>query len=256
MDPAHIIFLAVVGVIGGAISAVVGGASLVTYPALLAVGIHPLSAVICTNASLVPSNLVAALADRTQLPPFDRAFAGMVVASVVGAGIGAVLLLATPARVFEMVVPLLLGLATVLFTFSERIAGWLRARAARRGRTVTFSVTGLKFLVPVSIYGGYFGSGLGILLLGVLSIATGGNYRSANVTKNLIGGLNTLVAALVYIAQDAVPWPPTLALAAGGIAGGLIGAYAARVMPRAIIRTLVVGFGVLLTLTLAIRYWL
>jgi len=255
LDFAHFIFLVVVGAIGGLISAVVGGASLVTYPALIATGIHPLAAVVCANVSLVPSNLVAALADRTQLPRFDRAFVVMVFATVASAGAGAMLLLATPARLFEVVVPLLLGLATVLFAFSERIAGWMLNRAAQRGRTVTFSITGLKFLVPVSVYGGYFGSGLGILLLGVLSIATGGNYRVANVTKNLVGGLNSLAAALVYIAQDAVQWPPALALAAGGIAGGLIGAYVARVMPRALIRLLVVGFGALLTLMLAIRYW-
>lgn len=234
----------------------VGGASLVTYPVLIASGLPPLTATICTNVSLVPSNLIAALADRSQLPPFDRAFLGLMFASIAGAGAGAVLLLLTPERTFELIVPLLLGFATVLFALSERIAAWLRERAARQGRTIAFSVTSMKMLLPVSFYGGYFGSGVGVLLLGVMSIATGGNYRAANVTKNLVGGLNSVVAAAIYIGKGTVLWPPTLALMAGTVIGGLIGSWVARVLPREITRVLVVAVGATLTVAFVWRYWL
>jgi uncharacterized membrane protein YfcA len=135
-------------------------------------------------------NFVAALADRAQLPPFNRAFVGLLAASLGGAVFGAVLLLATPSRMFEVLIPVLLGFATVLFAFSGRVTEWFRARAQKRGREWKMSVTSIPLLLPISVYGGYFGAGT--LLLGVLSIATGGDYRSANVAKNLVSSLNTL----------------------------------------------------------------
>src|SRR5688572_2192647 len=103
------------GLVGGTISALVGGAALVTFPALLATGLPPLIAAPVNLVALTPGNFFAALSDRTQLPPFDRSFIGLVAASLVGAAIGAALLLMTPERTFEILVPLLLGFATVLF---------------------------------------------------------------------------------------------------------------------------------------------
>jgi len=96
----------------------------------------------------------------------------------------------------------------------------LRARAKRRGHDIKFSITSLKMLLPVSFYNGYFGAGSGVLMLGVMSVATGGDYRSANVAKNLITSLNCAGAAAVFIARGSVIWPQTLALMAGTIAGG------------------------------------
>ena len=151
--------------------------------------------------------------------------------------------------------PLLLGFATVLFAYAERISQWLRNRAADRGHELSFNVASLKMLLPVSFYGGYFGAGVGILVLGVFTVATGGDYRSANVTKNLVTGLNGLAAAIIFISQGAVVWPQTLALMAGTIVGGLIGARIARVIPRNVVRVLIVAAGAALTVEFARRYW-
>jgi uncharacterized membrane protein YfcA len=255
LDHLHFILLAAAGFGGGIISAVVGGASLITYPALIASGVPPLAAAVCTNTSLVPSNMLAALADRSQLPPLDRAFGGLIVASVVGSGLGAVLLVLTPERVFELIVPLLLGFATLLFAFAGRISAWLRGRAAARGHDNTISLTSLKMLLPVSFYGGYFGAGVGVLLLGVFALATGGDYRSANVTKNFVSSLNGLSAAIVFAVQGAVAWPQTLTLMAGTVIGGLIGAYVARSIPHNVMRVVVVVVGAALTVDFARRYW-
>jgi uncharacterized membrane protein YfcA len=189
------------------------------------------------------------------LPPFNRAFVGMALASMIGAGLGASLLLATPERLFALLVPILLGFATVLFAFAQRASDWLRERAARRGRDIEFSVTSLKMLLPVSFYGGYFGAGVGVLMLGVMSVATRGDYRSANVVKNLVTSLNSGSAAAIFILQGAVIWPQTLALMAGSIAGGVIGATIARVMPREVMRVAVVVVGAMLTVFFAWRYW-
>ena len=131
----------------------------------------------------------------------------------------------------------------------------MRKRAEGRGHDITFNVSSLKVLLPVSFYGGYFGAGVGILMLGVFSIATGGDYRSANVAKNFVSSLNGLVASVVFIAQGAVAWPQTLALMAGTVVGGLAGAHLARVIPRNVVRVLVVAVGAALTVAFAWRYW-
>ena len=93
-------------------------------------------------------------------------------------------------------------------------------------------------VLPISIYGGYFGAGLGVLMLGVLSVGTAGNYRSANVTKNLVTGLNSATATVIFAAQGAVSWPATLLMMAGTLLGSLIGAQLAQVMPNRAARTL------------------
>jgi hypothetical protein len=255
MDLLTTAFLAGTGVVAGIIATIIGGAAVVIYPALIATGVPPQLAAVSNLASVMPATMVAALSDRTQLPPFDRAFVGLIAASIIGAGLGAALLVLTPERMFAQIVPLLLGFATLLFAFSERISHWLRARAADRGHAIAFNFASLKVILPVSFYGGYFGAGVGILMLGVFSLATGGDYRAANVAKNFVSSLNGLAATLVFATQDAVLWPQTLALAAGTIVGGLIGARVARVIPRNVIRVLVVLIGAALTIALARRYW-
>jgi uncharacterized membrane protein YfcA len=142
-----------------------------------------------------------------------------------------------------------------LFAYAERIGAYIRQRAQGRGHEITFNVSSLKVLLPVSFYGGYFGAGVGILILGVFSIATGGDYRSANVAKNFVSSLNGMVASVVFISQGAVVWPQTLALMAGTIGGALAGAQLARIIPRHIVRVLVVGVGAVLTVAFARQYW-
>jgi uncharacterized membrane protein YfcA len=244
------------GLVGGTLSAVVGGAALFTFPALLATGVPPVHAAACNLTALIPCNFIAAVADSTQLPRFDRAFLWLLTASVAGARVGAVLLLMTPQRMFAVLVPLLLGFATVLFGFSPRISAWLRRRAddvlARDPHASSHSVGAL---VPVSIYGGYFGAGVGVLLLAVLSVGAGGDYRAANVAKNLVTSLNSIIAAALFIFHGIVEWPQTLAMMSGAFVGGLLGSWLARSLPRELMRVAIVVMGVLLTLVFARRYW-
>ena len=255
MDLTTTALLAGAGILGGIIASIIGGAAVVTFPALIAAGVPPQLAAVSNLASIMPATMLAALSDRSQLPPFDRAFVGLIITSIVGAGLGATLLVITPERTFAQVVPLLLAFATLLFAYSERIGRWLRLRAEGRGHAIAFNFASLKVILPVSFYGGYFGAGVGILMLGVFSLATGGDYRSANVAKNFVSSLNGFAATLVFATQGAVLWPQTLALAAGTIAGGLIGAYVARIIPRNVVRVLVVVVGAALTVAFARRYW-
>jgi uncharacterized membrane protein YfcA len=254
MDLLHGVLLVGAGIAGGIIAAIVGGAAVITFPALLAAGLPPVMATATNTAALTPGLFLAAIYDRSQLPPFDRSLAAVALASIAGALIGAALLLLTPERVFSVLVPLLLGFATVLFAYAGRISAWLAARAASRGNVRRFTHSPAVVL-PVSIYGGYFGAGLGVLMLGVLSVGTGGNYRSANVAKNLVTGLNSATATVIFAAQGALSWPATLLMMAGTLVGGLIGARVAQVMPNHAARKLVVVVGALLTVGFAWRYW-
>jgi uncharacterized membrane protein YfcA len=255
MDVLTIALLLGAGVFAGLLASVVGGAAVIVYPAMIVAGVPPQAAAVCNLVAIMPASMLAALADRTQLPPFNRAFISLIFVSVAGAGCGAVLLLLTPQHLFNGIVPLLLGFATLLFAFAEKIGGYIRRRAERRGHAVTFNVSSLKVLLPVSFYGGYFGAGVGILILGVFSIATGGDYRSANVAKNLVSSLNGLAASIIFAIQGAVIWPQTLSLMAGTVLGGFAGAHIARIMPRTVVRVLVVVVGAALTVSFARRYW-
>lgn len=250
-----LIMLFFAGIGGGALTSLVGGAAVITYPAMIAAGIPPLAATACNMTASFPGSFLAALSDRKQLPPFDRKFIGMVIASMVGAGLGGALLLATPPHAFAVMVPVLLGFATILFGFAKPISDWLRARAQNKGRDIDFSVTNLKMLLPVSFYGGYFGAGVSILLLAVLTMATNGDYRSANVTKNLVTSLNTATASAIFVINGTVIWPQTLALMVGSIVGGQLGAALARIAPREIMRIAVTVIGALLTGYFAWLYW-
>lgn len=256
MDVLTILMLLTAGAVGGALSGLVGGASLVTFPAMLAVGLPPLTAAASNLVAALPSNFAAAFVDRTNFPKVDRKFVVFITASLIGAGLGAVLLLVTPPRTFELLVPLLLGFATALFAMSRPIARWIRRRADARGQApVKANPNSVVLMFPVSIYGGYFGAGVGVLALAVLSIGAEGDYRAANMTKNIVMGLNTLVASAVLVIQGAISWPPTLAMMAGNLIGGFLGGYLARVVPPAMMRMLIIGVGLLLTTAFAWHYW-
>jgi uncharacterized membrane protein YfcA len=255
MPLSHAFLLILTGIAGGAISSLVGGAALVTYPVLLAAGIPPVIATVCNLVALSPGNLLAALYDRGQLPPFNRSFVALVIASLLGALAGALVLLRTPEHMFEVLVPILLGFATVLFAYAGRISAFVRARAGDRGKSPHRWSHSIGVILPVSFYGGYFGAGVGVLLLGVLSIGTPGDYRAANVTKNLVTSLNSLTAAVVFIAQGAVLWPPTLVMMVGALIGAIIGARLAQIAPHGLKRVVVVAVGALLTVVFAWRYW-
>src|SRR5437660_2253909 len=164
MDLLHIVLLILAGIAGGIIAAVVGGAAIVTFPALLAVGLPPVTAMVANTTALMPSLLLAAIYDRSQLPPLDGNFLTMVLASVLGALIGALLLVLTPEKMFAVLVPLLLAFATMLFAYAGRISAWLAARAGAAGGKQRWTHS-LAALLPVSLYGGYFGAGVGVLLL-------------------------------------------------------------------------------------------
>ncbi|MBX9823376.1 MAG: sulfite exporter TauE/SafE family protein [Xanthobacteraceae bacterium] len=256
MDLQTIFILIGTGVVGGVMAAIVGGASVITFPVLLAVGLPPVVATASNLIAVSAGNFLAAFLDRAMLPPFNRAFAGLVIASLAGAMLGAVLLLATPTRMFEQLIPVLLAIATVLFAYAGRITQWMRARAQARGKGEwKMGVTSIPLVLPISVYGGYFGAGAGTLLLGALTIATEGNYRRANAAKNLVSSLNTVAASVWFVIHGAVSWPHTFAMMAGCLIGGFCGVHLSRRVPQELMRWVVIAVGFLLTAVFAWRYW-
>jgi uncharacterized protein len=242
------------GLVGGIVTAMVGGASLITFPALLAVGLPAIVANASNTVALTPGNLVAGLADVERMPRWDRSFAGLAVVSVVGSAAGAALLLATPEKAFTIVVPLLIGFATILFAVSGRIRLWILSRATHAAAP-SAGWNSLLF-APVAVYGGYFGAGMSVMILAILSVSRADEFRTANVIKNLLSGLTSFVAVVVFVHQGMVAWPPTLVVMAGAIIGGFLGGRLARVLPPATMRWIVITVGAALTVIYARRYWL
>jgi uncharacterized membrane protein YfcA len=256
MNVEQVLLLLAAGMAGGVISAIVGGAGIVTFPAMLAAGVPPVPATATMAVALLPGNFIAAIYDRSQLPPFDRSFAALLVWAVVGGVIGAALLLFTSQRVLEILIPLLLGFATLLFAFASQLRAWLLRRAAAAGGHKHNWTHDMAASLPASIYGGYFGAGLGVIFLGIMAIWTGGEYRRANAAKNFVVSCNSAVAAAVFVIKGVVAWGPALVVLVGALAGGVIGARIAQVVPHKTMRIVVLTFGVAITTALAWRYWL
>ena len=241
------------GLAGGIVTAMVGGASLITFPALLAAGLPPIVANATSTVALTPGNLVAGLADLERMPRWDRSFASLGLIAVVGSAAGAALLLATPEKAFTAVVPILIGFATGLFALSGRIRLWIVSRGSGGAPSAAWS--GLMF-VPVAVYGGYFGAGMSVMILAIMSVSRTDEFRTANVIKNLLSGLTSFVAVLVFVVQGTVAWPPALAVMAGATIGGFLGGRLARVLPPELMRWIVIAVGTALTAIYAHRYWL
>lgn len=256
MTALTMLMLFAAGIGGGILSGLIGGAALVTFPALLAAGLPPVNAAVSNLFSLIPANAAVVYAERALLPPASRAVFALIASMAIGSVIGAALLLLTPGRTFEILVPMLLGFATLLLAFAPQLSAWFRARSLRLAGAEPGLGSTVKPMLPVAIYGGYFGAGLGVIILGILSVATRGDYRSANVLKNVLIGVNTSVAGVVFIANGAVYFGPTLTMMAGAACGGLIAGRLARVVPARAMRVAVVVMGAVLTAVYAWRYWL
>ncbi|MGE3148636.1 MAG: sulfite exporter TauE/SafE family protein, partial [Pseudorhodoplanes sp.] len=205
---------------------------------------------------IVPGNFIAAAADLEKFPPLNAAFYRIAAFSVAGALFGTLRLLYTPSTVFEKLVPILLALATALFAYGKSINNWIRARAlSLHGREPQLNSASMLVLLPVSIYVGYFGAGAGILLLAVFSIWHAGDYRAANVIKNLVSAFCAVGSVVLLSFYGVIDWKAGTVLMLGTVVGGWIGGRIARIAPREIMVAVGILIGVALTCIYAWRYW-
>jgi len=240
------IFVAAAGVVAGIVGTAGGITSLVSYPALLAVGIPALPANIANIVALTACWPGAALASQPELrgrASWLRRWAGIAAA---GGAIGAVLLLATPSTVFSRVVPFLVAVGSLALLLQPRLSA-LRKRDGHTNNPLL-----LAGLLSVSAYNGYFGAGSGVMTLSLLLFTVDPHLARANAIKNMFIGAASVVSALVFILFGPVDWAAAVPLGIGMFAGSLVGPRLARHMPASVLRWI----AALLGIGLAVRLWM
>jgi uncharacterized membrane protein YfcA len=250
MDLGIAALLFVAGVAGGTANAIAGGATLVTFPAMMAAGLPPIVANASNALAVLPGALVAAFADRSRLPRADRALWAVLGSALAGGAAGAVLLMLTPERAFALMVPALIGIATLIFAFGKRIQAAVKGLASGSPRLR------LGLVFPATVYGGYFGAGLGVMLLAVLSITGREDIRSANALKNLCSTVANFTAVVVFVVRGLISWPETGVMLAGAVAGGYAGGKLIAVLPPQAVRTAIIAIGTTVTVIYAWRMWM
>jgi uncharacterized membrane protein YfcA len=220
---------------GGAINSVAGGGSFVSFPALLFAGVAPVPANATNSIALWPGSVASAFAYRRELGDARRELLPLGVAGFAGGLAGSVLLLRTSDRAFVLLIPWLLLFATLLFSFGGRVA-------RRIGSGAPASIAAASVLqLAVSVYGGYFGGGMGIMMLAILSILGMTDIHKMNALKTLLGALVNGVAVVAFVVAGAVDWTPGVVMIAGGTLGGYVGAAAARQVDPKHVRWLVMA---------------
>ena len=241
-----LIFLSLVGVYAGAQNVFAGGGSFITFPALMLAGLDPLSANITSTVALSPSQLTSSIAGRNLVSGVHSiSFKQLFIVSLLGGGLGALLLLSTPVRVFVQIVPWLILFATIVFAW-----GSFGRKTEVHKKIPSYAL--LIIQVIVAIYGGYFGGGIGILMLALLTFA-GQQIKAATATKNVLAFAMNVAAVSIFAFSPLVNWTAVLALGFGGIVGGLIGSWLLHRLPEKLVRGFIILVGTALTIWLFFR---
>jgi uncharacterized membrane protein YfcA len=234
----------------GAVNAIAGGGTLLTFPAIVGLGVTPLVANATSTVALWPGSLGSMWGYRHELAGARRWVIGFTAPSLAGGTLGAWLLLHTPPAAFERIVPFLVLGATVLFLVQGPLLRTLRSRSLTAGGSSPATTTEVaprwSFLAAqflVAVYGGYFGAGIGILMLAVLGFMGLTNIHQMNGLKNWGALCINAVAVVVFAGGGIVQWPIALTMAAGGMLGGYAGARLAQRVGQQAVRRAIVAIG-------------
>jgi uncharacterized protein len=242
MGSGEILAILTAAIAAGAINAVVGSGSLITFPTLLAFGIPPVVANVSNNVGLVPGNVSSVFGYRVELAGQRGRLATLGIASCAGALAGAFALLALPPGVFKVVVPALIIIACVLVIVQPRLSAWTERRKGRAEHVGPLLFSGV---FVAGIYGGYFGAAQGVLVIGLLGVLLTESLQRINAAKNVLVTVVNGSAAVVFVIFAHVDWIAAALVAAGSTAGGLAGARVGRRLPPSVLRGLVVVIGVI-----------
>lgn len=244
---AHLLELAAAGVLAGMLSTVVGLASLVSYPALLLFGLPPIAANVTNTVALVSTAVGAVAGSRPELAGRGRLLGRLCAVSALGGTAGALLLLHTSSRAFAQVVPWLIAGASILLLIGPRLRRAAAGPVGRSGR-----IAGYLAVLPIGVYGGYFGAAAGVLLLAVLTLMLAGEpLAGTNAVKNVTLGAANAAAAVIFAVTGPVHWTAAAALAVGSLAGGWTGPAVARRLPAGPLRLFIAAAGIGLAVKLA-----
>jgi uncharacterized membrane protein YfcA len=227
----------------GAINSVAGGGSFLTFPSLVFAGVPAVIANASNTVALVPGAMASVFGYRRDIQRLaDARLKSWFILSLLGGAIGAALLLLTSDTTFRRVAPWLLLFATLLFAFGNQVS------VALRGRLHSNQALMLLLLFPIAVYGGYFGGGIGIMILAAFRLYGLTDIHTMNGVKSILGGSLNAIAAFIFISAHQVEWRPTLVMMVAAIAGGYTGPVVARKMNPAIIRGTVIVVGAAMTI--------
>lgn len=257
MSLPDIFLLFLVAVVGGTLNSVAGGGSFFTFPVLIFTGVPSIQANATSTVALWPGSVASIGAYRRELAEQDRRLVVvLVITSLVGGILGALLLLYTPQSIFNVILPYLLLIATVLFAFSGTITKRLRARKpddelqlARKPNYIGIAIA--QFII--ASYGGYFGGGIGILMLATLAMMGMENIHVMNALKTVLASCINGVAVITFVIAGAVYWPQAVIMIVGAVIGGYGGAYFARKLDPRWIRSVVIFVGFAMTIYFFVR---
>lgn len=244
------------GVVAGAMNAVAGGGTIITFPTLIWTGLAPINANATNTVALVPGALAGAWGYRREMRNTETSRYWLLIPSFVGGLIGGILLRYTPPATFAALVPALILFAVILFALQEPIQKKLRGAATMTSEPTTtaqwlWGACVLQLLT--GIYGGYFGAGMGIMMLATLSLLGFANIHQMNGLKNLLGTTINFTAALYFVYAGLVHWPEALVMAVGAIVGGYGGAGLARKLGAKFVRWSVIVIGVGMAISLFLK---
>ena len=241
MDVAEALALLAAGLVAGAINAVVGSGTLVTFPTLLAFGYAPVLANVTNNIGVLPGSITGAWAYRRELAGQRARVMRLAGASMAGGAIGAVALLSLPGSAFDAIVPALILLACALVVLQPRLSRLVAKREHAPAHGGPAAVAGV---VITGVYGGYFGAAQGVLLMAFLGIFVDEELQRLNAVKNVLAGLVNAVAAVIFVSVSEVAWGAAAMIAIGSTVGGQVGGMYGRRLPPLVLRGFIVVVGV------------
>ena len=236
MSVEQVLFVALAGFLAGAINAIVGSGSLITFPTLLAIGLPPVTANVTNTVGIVFGSLSAVVGYRRELRPQLRRALWLSIPTIFGAALGATLVLLLPQKVFGFVVPVLVGIAVLLVIIQPRLS----ARLEREGTRPRWG----RYVLPLgvfltAVYGGYFGAAQGVILMGLLTILVSDPIQELNAIKNVLAG----VANLVAMAVAHIDWQVAGVIAISSVVGGQAGSAVGRRLNPLFLRLVIVAAG-------------
>jgi uncharacterized membrane protein YfcA len=249
-DPVHLALAGGAAFAAGAINAIAGGGSLVTFPTLVSLGLPPVTASITNTVALCPGYLGATLGQRPDLAGQGRRAALVLPVAVAGGLAGALLLLNTGARAFDLAVPFLLLVAALLVGAQD----WLSRRLFGREHGRRAEAWSMLPVALAGVYGGYFGAGMGVMILAALGIVLADSLQRINALKQLVSLFVNVAAAGIFLGSDRIEWPFVGVMAIAALGGGALGGRVASRVPERALRRLVVGLGVVLAVVYFVKW--
>jgi uncharacterized membrane protein YfcA len=238
------------GFVSGGVNAVAGGGTFITFGAMSLLGVPPISANATSSVTQFPGYVTSTLAYWNDIRHFWRGALALSALSIVGALAGALILLSLDNPSFRAMVPWLLIAATALFAAGP----WLKPKPhpGEEG-ALAHSPFGWAMQFATAVYGGFFGAGMGVMMLATLGLTQRGDYHRLNALKNMLAMVIAAVAILIFVGGGVVAWPQALVMIPGGALGGYAGVWAAKRVPQNAVRAFVIAVGVFLAIYYFVR---